>query len=1100
MHQHFKRLNIKASRNVAHVIQELKTEHALPIDLGFDQIRKTRIKNKIKEKPYNPEYDRLLADQNSQFINNVNTIEFILKNKNPTKEQVIFILALIDSDKDYEEAFYKNLDSVIWFNILRAKGVFLHHNSPKPVQTKNGYEIPQWHPMFFLQRISEKTSDGNERELATALIDILLEISKHPTKNSTIWYTLLVVLTNIPNDQIPIELLAYATVWFSSEHNQSVIHGNILCDKLLPKFLCENATVTDIEKAEAVIRLLFSIGKKEMSKSYFLSSDDNPYYSKFYLHHIANAFSKDETAKKIALLCSFDLIFYIADNLKKLLIGVDHEIDVTIVTSDKFDLKIKIEEENLGVYLKDECGEFIKIDEIGRYEDIENDEIKNKLLACLLLCNIQYEETEENTQNLKRLTLLLSNDRASLWGQNSIFKLKKDSNKIIDVFSIVLRDVLNERVKQNPQEGTLLIRKLFCENRYNLPYFKRVGFFVISNNWNALREFFWEQLQNSDQQKFFSQHKYQKEIRHLLYENQKLFTLSEIQLLNSIIDNGPQVDSDRQVDYWKLSWYSALRDLEPFKEKYSNLSSSLKITYKHFDEFGEIKVRKGTISPFTVDMLLQMDILELVDNISTFNPAWHFDQPTISGFADAIKKAIEQQPQHFSDGLHLFIDVPYVYAYQILNAFKSACIENKPCNWEGVIKFCQMYVNGTNFFSGKLTVKNDSWRVTHEEVMGIIGELFTAIITNERLILNFDSLSLIKPILVKLTSNLKSPSQDDGSYSDCVAYSFNSVAGRVLRAFLDYSLKKSRTTRKKNKWEKDCKTLFESTLKNKIIDGYILQGLYFEYFYYLDKPWILEHSKSNYLLDENVWKAFLGGLFYSSTPSTKELYIILYPHYKKAIDAGLMSFDSFPENGVIRHIVSFYFWGYEDLRDDGLLFFFLNSASKPDLVELVNFLWRQDGYLSKLKADEVIIFRKKLLDLWTFLSLKVESPIDEEEEKVLGSLCLLLVFFSELDDICTQLVLKSTQITRTYIELHFLLENLVRLKQKGNSINTAKHMASILNSISFRNYISDKNDSLLDLVVFLFENDQNIAAKDFCNNLFRQGNTFLKELYNKYDE
>ena len=41
-----------------------------------------------------------------KYIKNINTIDFILKEDKPTKEQVIFVLALTDSDTKYEQYFY----------------------------------------------------------------------------------------------------------------------------------------------------------------------------------------------------------------------------------------------------------------------------------------------------------------------------------------------------------------------------------------------------------------------------------------------------------------------------------------------------------------------------------------------------------------------------------------------------------------------------------------------------------------------------------------------------------------------------------------------------------------------------------------------------------------------------------------------------------------------------------------------------------------------------------------------------------------------------------------------------------------------------------
>ena len=141
------------------------------------QKRKERIKNKIKEKVYNPEYDKVIESGKVSYIQNINTIEFILTEPKPTKEQVIFVLALIDSDVSYEQAFYKRLTKVGWFEILKRKGVFKAENNPAPFRIKDGPQVPLWEPLVYLQRLSFQIKDGQHLELIDDIIAIITSIS-----------------------------------------------------------------------------------------------------------------------------------------------------------------------------------------------------------------------------------------------------------------------------------------------------------------------------------------------------------------------------------------------------------------------------------------------------------------------------------------------------------------------------------------------------------------------------------------------------------------------------------------------------------------------------------------------------------------------------------------------------------------------------------------------------------------------------------------------------------------------------------------------------------------------------------------------------------
>ncbi len=127
--QDFELNNIQAFTSLNELIYFLRTAHGLKVDTNINLKRKERIRNKIKEKVYNPEYDKLFESNENSYIQNLNTIEFILKETRPTKEQVILVLALIDSDISYERDFYKRLEKSSWFEILKRKGVFKTENT-----------------------------------------------------------------------------------------------------------------------------------------------------------------------------------------------------------------------------------------------------------------------------------------------------------------------------------------------------------------------------------------------------------------------------------------------------------------------------------------------------------------------------------------------------------------------------------------------------------------------------------------------------------------------------------------------------------------------------------------------------------------------------------------------------------------------------------------------------------------------------------------------------------------------------------------------------------------------------------------------------------
>ena len=94
-------------------------------------------------------------------------------------------------------------------------------------------------------------------------------------------------------------------------------------------------------------------------------------------------------------------------------------------------------------------------------------------------------------------------------------------------------------------------------------------------------------------------------------------------------------------------------------------------------------------------------------------------------------------------------------------------------------------------------------------------------------------------------------------------------------------------------------SLFEGALKKGILEAKILQGMYFEQFYFLDKDWITEQVKQHYKSKEREWLAFIGGFVFGNPPFNKDLYTIFYPHYERVVENNI-KLKSFHDNGLVR--------------------------------------------------------------------------------------------------------------------------------------------------------------------------------------------------------
>jgi hypothetical protein len=333
-------------------------------------------------------------------------------------------------------------------------------------------------------------------------------------------------------------------------------------------------------------------------------------------------------------------------------------------------------------------------------------------------------------------------------------------------------------------------------------------------------------------------------------------------------------------------------------------------------------------------------------------------------------------------------------------------------------------------------------------------------------------------------------------------YSLNSTAGKTLRALFDYSLRRGRNIEvndEQPKWEKEIIELFEDTLRKGIVDAYILIGWHYPQFYFLDNNWLSNKIKEFYTLPEKLWLPFLAGFAFGRPPFNKEVYDVFYPHYERAIREKV-EFKNLHDRGLMRHIVTFYLWGFETLESKGLFVQYINSSETSSVLDLVNFISRLDGYVSKLEGDEIDKFLKIILEFWQYMALKFENYQNEEEGQILANLSRLLGYVPILDKTYKDLTVKSIKvITNKHFRLHDILEDLARLKEKGNSKVTASYIAQIMNIIPFEIYISSiDNKRIIALVEFMYQNDQKAIADELCNKLAKQGYEFLISMHNKY--
>lgn len=1099
--------DIKYFTTLNQLTANLQNDHKLSENKDIRSNRQDRIKNKLKARIYNPDYDKLFESEDDSYILNINTIKFILAEEKPTREQVIYVLALVDSDEKYERDFYKHLTKPNWFKILQRKGVFNPKNNPAPIpRDKNHPLVTYWAPLTYLEKVSLQIKDGEQIGLTEDILSIITAVSRKPVDNFTTWDKFVRILANLPNQDIPTTILDFIPNWLDVSVNMDLLYFNI-CEFLLPKFLSDNLTQQDVVKAELILKHLFFIKEKGKYIFRFRDKEDNSVGSFNFLY---SKFTGNNLIKNIAAHCSNQIIIDIAENIK--LLHFPQSLTVTLkIKQQEYVLKIEIQKEDLNVNISNTSSSLNINDSIEKFENLTTHQTKEEIISFLNKSGVDYEENEENEHILKLLLNKLINGPHSTFHNKNIGRLdalNNYNNEVFGFFSLLFTGFISEKIQQKPEAGLTLLESFFYNNKYRLPFFKKVVLFVIGENWTTCRELFWDIVEENDSGRIFSTPRIQDELYELLNKNQTSLKSKDIQILQNIIAKGrkstKKANNADNKNYWQLRWYSALRDIAPFDECYKQLSEEINCTHEDYER-GRVSAKKVVfLSPATTEEILRMEIREVVHFLCTFESGDYWkDEPTIEGLADNLKEAIKVNPNKFSEGIYYFEAIPFDYILKILYGFKEAWEQGKKFNWQNILTFFKNYVSTDQFTGAKVNLENVHDPVNTDSIISPLTYLLSAGMQVDDNAFDSSLLPIAKDILKTLTLRLVPIEKTKTAGLNSLPYSFDYKSEQTIRCLLDYSLRRARTLKKEEnqpKWEQEIKDLFEELLNKGIIDSYTILGRHFQQFYFLDEMWILNKFQEYYALEDKYWLAFIYGLTTANPYYDKKVYQILYPHYERAIEHDIQSSKQVVK-GVISHIVHFFFWEFEDASKKGLLYTLINKGSNAYVLKLVEFIGRQKKYLKDLNDSKRKDLEIAILDLWEILASKYRNTKHEEEQKILTHLLAWYNFIPQLDDKYAILLLTSVELVRNYHDFRGLLNYLLELTNKNyqSTSDEVRNVGRILNSINFNSYLLPNNKTeIISIATFLYENDQKDLADQFCNKMAEQGNDFLIALFNKY--
>jgi len=228
------------------------------------------------------------------------------------------VIKLIKEDSSYANYFFGKYSKVRLFSVLKKEGFFNPEKNPEPKKVKDGYQIPEWNILTYLEKISKKT-----RKKDKDLIKIIRDSSLYKNKKGdyidndrTRWY-FAKILTNIPLSITPMDIFdEVIPTWLESKFSL-ILPGAELTDKLLLSYLNQVEIITDVQKVEKLINIVLStkeikIKNNALGKNEELKTKIDDYW-------LEEAFIKKNYSALIAQKCSNLPIFSLANTIRDIL-------------------------------------------------------------------------------------------------------------------------------------------------------------------------------------------------------------------------------------------------------------------------------------------------------------------------------------------------------------------------------------------------------------------------------------------------------------------------------------------------------------------------------------------------------------------------------------------------------------------------------------------------------------------------------------------------------------------------------------------------------------------------------------------------------------
>lgn len=992
-------------------------------------------------------------------------------------------LDLIQKDKAYENYFLRKTEKPRFFHPLKELGFFnpSHNPGPKESEEKGYFSMPEWNVLPYLERLSAQIRPGTNEWLIDELLAIIKNTSTATDRkdNYRTWWYFVKILVNLPNDRISDDILALIPGWLDTRFDNTLPAADI-AKSLLPKFLTGDAA--DLKKAASILDAMLAVKWSPVPESLQGLGDKEEVRFIANSHWLGEVLLKAANTERLGKGLPADSIFAVADRLLQIIVrrrrGAEIEDDGISISAKVLD------DGRVEVSLARPASP----PHLVTLKASNPEEFAAKVKEELAKADITL-----GAGILAKVPVLfdsLFDDYSYIWIKAVSPGKLEDYGRVEVALSGVLTTLAHAKANQDKAMGKTIVEQ-FLSDKYRPSIFRRIALSLIKEFWSEYEEVFWGAYKRLD---FFSNHSFEAEVYRLLESVGPRFTEEQKGVVRGIVAAGPSNASDltpNQLVYWKQKWLSALKGIAEFAALYEDARKTTGVVEEV--SFKTPMVRSGPgPSPLSRDEIIRLSSAQIVELLLTFRTKDYWRGPTLGGLTEILKGAVQTSPDKFVNDLPLFKDVYFNHIYNVLRGLEDAWKEKRSFDWQKVLEFLIGYVDRKEFWADALKHPETShWDVDHRWVVGQIGRLIQVGTHDDNTALPDASLPTAVRLLAILVPHLSS--DENPGETDPATYALNSAAGKVLAAVLEASLRDARVRKgAEPRWNQSLKEAYVASITSRIPEAYTVFGQYLPNFRYLDATWTDALIKSLEADEERFWRNFFIG--YLHAPHLyNDLYKLLLPHYTLALTR---IHERELSKQVVDHIGVAYLRDIES-PDAGLLKALLEENNPARIRGLFSFFWMQRDFATTKGADAEKMRAKilKLVDL-AYERLAAKGSLGDADKQVAAMLPRLLVYVDALEQTHVDRLKSHIPFLERTFEVASVIENLNRLKDKGDAAKTAPLVGELFKAIVEQFYPDYDKVHIRSIVAFLLKNHPtHELGVGICNAYAKKDVSFLDDLY-----